>query len=43
MVSAMVNLFFQHQILMLGKLLVILIIGQLIVQFLFVLFESIEN
>ena len=35
----MVNLFFQHQVLMLGKLLGLLIIGQLIVQFLFVLFE----
>ena len=39
----MVNLFFQHQILMLRKLLGILIIGQLIVRILFVLSESVEN
>ena len=39
----MVKLLFLHQILMLRKLLGILIIGQLVVQILFVLSESIEN
>ena len=39
----MVNLFFQHQFLMLPKLLGILITGELFVQILFVLFESVEN
>ena len=37
----MVSLFFQHQILMLRKLLGILIIGQLFLQILFVLFENV--
>ena len=42
MVNVMVNLLFQHQILILRKLLGILIISPLIVRTFFVLSESVE-